>query len=496
MANPTLLQCFHWYYPTGGQLWPALADRATTLKEMGITMTWLPPACKGASGGYSVGYDSYDLFDLGEFDQKGSVATKYGTKAELIAAIDALQQQQITVIMDVVVNHKMGADEKEAVRVNRVDPDDRTQIDTTEISCEAWTRYTFPVRNGQYSQFIWDYHCFSGIDHIENPDEDGVFKIVNDYTGDGWNDQVDDELGNFDYLMGENIDFRNRAVTEEIKYWARWMLEQTHCNGFRLDAVKHIPAWFYKQWIEHVQEVAPEPLFIVAEYWSHEVDKLQAYIDRVDGKTMLFDAPLQLHFHEASRMGADYDLSQIFTDTLVETDPFHAVTLVTNHDTQPLQALEAPVEPWFKPLAYALILLRENGVPCVFWPDLFGASYSDTGADGGTYDIDMPEIAHLPRLIEARQRFAHGVQTLYFDHPNCIAFRRSGTATDPGCVVVMSNGEAGDKSVALGDDFSGTRWRDFLGNGSETVVCDDQGTGQFTCPGGSLSVWVPEEAAG
>jgi hypothetical protein len=27
-------------------------------------------------------------------------------------------------------------------------------------------------------------------------------------------------MGNFDYLMGENIDFRNHAVTEEIKYWA------------------------------------------------------------------------------------------------------------------------------------------------------------------------------------------------------------------------------------------------------------------------------------
>lgn len=38
-------------------------------------------------------------------------------------------------------------------------------------------------------------------------------------------------------------------------------------------------------------------------------------------------------------------MSQIFSGTLVEADPFHAVTLVTNHDTQPLQALEAPVEP-------------------------------------------------------------------------------------------------------------------------------------------------------
>lgn len=25
MRNPTLLQCFHWYYPEGGKLWPELA---------------------------------------------------------------------------------------------------------------------------------------------------------------------------------------------------------------------------------------------------------------------------------------------------------------------------------------------------------------------------------------------------------------------------------------------------------------------------------------
>ena len=150
-------------------------------------------------------------------------------------------------------------------------------------------------------------------------------------------------MGNFDYLMGENIDFRNHAVTEEIKYWARWVMEQTRCDGFRLDAVKHIPARFYKEWIEHVQEVAEQPLFIVAEYWSHEVDKLQAYIDRSTVKPCCL-MPLQMKFHEASRQGRDYDMSQIFTGTLVEADPFHAVTLVANHDTQPLQALEAPVE--------------------------------------------------------------------------------------------------------------------------------------------------------
>ncbi|MBS2694000.1 alpha-amylase, partial [Salmonella enterica subsp. enterica serovar 1,4,[5],12:i:-] len=64
----TLLQFFHWYYPDGGKLWQEAAERAPHLAELGITDLWLPPAYKGASGGYSVGYDTYDLFDLGEFD--------------------------------------------------------------------------------------------------------------------------------------------------------------------------------------------------------------------------------------------------------------------------------------------------------------------------------------------------------------------------------------------------------------------------------------------
>ena len=47
---------------------------------------WLPPCGKGAAGGLDVGYSAYDLYDLGEFDQKGSVVrTKYAaTRQETI----------------------------------------------------------------------------------------------------------------------------------------------------------------------------------------------------------------------------------------------------------------------------------------------------------------------------------------------------------------------------------------------------------------------------
>ena len=57
---------------------------------------------------------------------------------------------------------------------------------------------------------------------------------------------------------------------------------------------------------------------------------------------------------------------------MVKNHPEHAVTFVDNHDTQRGQALESTVEEWFKPAAYALILLREDGLPCLFYGDYYG----------------------------------------------------------------------------------------------------------------------------
>jgi hypothetical protein len=74
----------------------------------------------------------------------------------------------------------------------------------------------------------------------------------------------------------------------------------------------------------------------------------------------LFDSSLQQNFHIASKEGANYDLRKIFDETLTFLNLTHSVTVVDNHDMQPLQDLEAPVEKWFKPLAYALIFKELN----------------------------------------------------------------------------------------------------------------------------------------
>jgi alpha-amylase len=69
-VNGTMMQYFHWYIPADGTLWEEVKNKAADLAQAGFTALWLPPAYKGQGGGYDVGYGVYDLFDLGEFDQK------------------------------------------------------------------------------------------------------------------------------------------------------------------------------------------------------------------------------------------------------------------------------------------------------------------------------------------------------------------------------------------------------------------------------------------
>ena len=46
-----------------------------------------------------------------------------------------------------------------------------------------------------------------------------------------------------------------------------------------------------------------------------------------------------------------YNMANLLAGTLMQTLPNFAVTVMENHDTQPLQALESVVEAWFNPLA-------------------------------------------------------------------------------------------------------------------------------------------------
>lgn len=487
MQNQTLIQYFHWYYNEADQLWVKTAKEAAKLSELGFTAIWLPPSYKGSTGSDSIGYDTYDLFDLGEFDQKNTTSTKYGSKAQYLEAIETLHSCGISVLSDVVFNHKAGADELEEVQVRKVNPNDRNEFISETIKIQAWTKFTFSGRNGKYSEFIWDHHCFSGVDFAQDHDETAIYAIQNEY-GEGWEQVPSNELGNYDYLMFNDIDFRNKAVVEELKRWGQWFYDTCKVDGFRLDAVKHISPIFINEWIDGMKANCGRDFFIISENWNIEsADELVNYIEETGGKTQLFDALLHHNFYLASQEGKDYCLNQIFEGTLVRVRPELAITFVDNHDSQPLQSLESFIELWFRPLAYALILLRIQGIPCVFYTDVYGAAYEDQDQH-----VELHALPELPMLLQARKDLAYGEQKDYLDHENCIGWTRVGDEEheSSGIAVVMSNGEEGCKEMEIGKSFAGKAFIDLLGKRDEEVHIDENGVGRFLCNGGSVSVWA------
>ncbi|MEO0769609.1 MAG: alpha-amylase [Cyanobacteria bacterium J06649_4] len=489
LENGVMMQYFHWYNEPDGQLWNQLAEEADGLAKAGFTALWVPPAYKGTGGGFDVGYGVYDLYDLGEFDQKGSVRTKYGTKDEYLTAIEAVHTAGMEVYADVVLNHRLGADATEEVRATPYAPGDRTQPIGEPVTIKAWTHFTFPGRQGKYSQTQWRASYFDAVDF--NANESGDFEAVYLFEGKAFDGDVDLEKGSFDYLMGCDVDATDPAVQQELKNWGQWYVETTGVDGFRFDAVKHVRSHFFPEWLQHVRQATEKSLFAVGEYWSGNVEALHHFIAMTEGNVALFDAPLHYNFSRASKAGQAYDLRTIFDNTLVKDQPALAVTLVENHDSQPLQSLESVVEAWFKPLAYALILLRQAGYPCVFYADYYGAHYKDTGKDGGEYEIWMESHRWLiDKFLEARRLYAYGDQYDYFDHRNTVGWTRLGTESNPGgMAVVLSDGEAGYKRMEVGQP--NRMYVDLTEHINEPVTTDEAGWGEFTCIAGSVSVWVP-----
>lgn len=481
-VNGVMIQYFHWYTDPDLILWNEVKDKAPELAEAGFTAIWLPPAYKGFAGSYDVGYGVYDLYDLGEFDQKGSIRTKYGTKEQYLAGIAALKASGLQVYADGVLNHRLGGDATEIFKATPFSRSDRLNPQGGMRDIKSYTHYTFPGRQGKYSDFEWHWWDFDAVDYDEFTQDSSKVYLI---EGRQFDDYVALENGNFDYLMGCDVDFQNKEVRDEIIRWGKWYLDTTNVDGFRLDAIKHISSWFFPEWIDTLERHVGKDLFMVGEYWYNDIGTLHWYVDALEGRMSVFDVPLHYNFHSASKSGGYYDMRRILDGTMMQQNPTNAVTFVENHDSQPLQALESPVEPWFKPLAYALILLRQEGYPCIFYADYFGVSYSDRG-----YDIYMPSHRWLiDKFLYARQNYAYGEQYDYFDRPDIIGWTRLGDEEHPQAMaVIMSDGAGGSKWMEVGKPNS--QFYDLTEHIKEPVYTNEFGWGEFFCPGGSVSVWV------
>ena len=268
-----------------------------------------------------------------------------------------------------------------------------------------------------------------------------------------------------------------------MKRWISWFIRETGVDGVRLDAIKHINDWFIRDFMLHARGEFGDDFYAVGEYSYYDGMDIEEYLHNVEHQIDLFDVALQYNFKQCSEEGPSYDMRKIFGNSLVSAYPHLAVTYVDNHDSH-LNEGDPYVQGWFKPLAYALILLRKEGYPCLFLGDYYGIGGEDP-RPGMQWIIDQ--------LLDVRRDFAYGDQEDYFDHEHVVGWVRRGDEHHPdGCVVIMSNAEGGVKPMFVGTDYAGSVWHDKLGHIEEKVVIGDDGRGWFPVGDGSVSVYLKD----
>ena len=236
---------------------------------------------------------------------------------------------------------------------------------------------------------------------------------------------------------------------------------------------------FYKEWLEKMRESQKKDFFAVAEYWSPNLGALQNYLQKTEGRVCLFDVPLHFHFYQCATSNGNFDMRSMWDNTLTKADREHSVSFVDNHDTQPGQALCSFVMEWFKPLAYGMLLLRKDAVPCVFYGDLYGIPH-----DG------IAPVKGLSKMLRIRKESLYGEMHDYLDDFHCIGWTFEGKEGGSAVAVILTNECRNQKRMYVGKQHAGKVYRDVLENRKEEVVIGEDGMGEFLVEGGSISVYL------
>ncbi|KAI9005043.1 glycoside hydrolase superfamily [Hyaloraphidium curvatum] len=512
--NGILFQFFHWFkdVPIDTSLWWELECQAEFLSKIGVTAIWIPPAQKSAGGTWDNGYMPYDYYDLGEFPQKGTTRTKWGMKWELHNAVKSCHYHNLQVYADAVMNHMDGGDETEWVEVLEFDEHDRSR-QIGEGWFNIWTKFNYWGRKGKHADFWVNHDWFDWVGSVVDGSghyRRGCFRIKHKPG----NHNVSHEAGySYDFLTGLDLDVCNPNVANRLKWWGEWMVKEVKVDGFRLDAAKHVDWGFMRDWVAHVRHNTSRNLFSVAEYYSGQLWDLEQYLHNMNFSVSLFDMPL--HYNLVAASSGPFDLRRILNGTLMQRYPDFAVTFVDNHDTQPLRSALGErgegdfVQDWFRPHAYALILLRTSGYPCVFYPDVYGAEYWNKVCDSWSdwrHNIKLNQVPHIQWLMRLRRTHAHGKQHdfILFDDPfsrppvpnkdPCtIGWTREGLDWydgPTGLAVVLSKDGGGTRWMYVGKRHAGRNFKHYVDN--TPVRINDEGWGCFSVWPGQLGVWIPE----
>jgi len=432
-----IIQAFYWDCPKHEakefQWWNFLSEKIPQLNKVGFTALWLPPATKGANlfDSMSMGYDPYDFYDLGEFDQRGSIPTWFGTRNELEALIKTAHDNNMQVYADMVLNHTNGADEEE---INPLDGKKR------------WTKY-----NPASKKFFRDWTCY----HPSNFER--------------WDNES--------FMDMPDLCHRNPDVYKSLMEYARWLIEDIGFDGFRYDFAKGYGVWLIAAIMERLYQKNGSDRyspFGVGEYWSDDASVtkwLNETNSTSDNPISAFDFDLR---ERLKRLGDEYGFS---LKTLAEQGTLitnglsaDAVTFVENHDI----VRDDPIVN-DKMLAYAYILTHE-GYPCVFWQDYYNWGLAREEQPSG-----------IAALMQVHEQYAGGSTSVLYCDDDLYIMQRNGNDLQKGLIFILNNSSAWNgKQVTT--QWANTHFKPIAWCGkNNTDIPAEKSTNEFT----SADFWAP-----
>ncbi len=479
--HDVIMQGFYWNsnpgdltVNSGGVWWDSIATVAPELGYAGFETVWVPPPTKGFAGRFDMGYGAYDYFDLGEFDQKGTIRTRHGDKQQLMGMIDALHQQEIKVMADVVLNHRAGA---EATQPEDCDHDGDGVLEQ---------RFTdFDPASGRLPMNNWDFHPNATHCDLNPPYHNRIF--FEDLCYFNFLDQVlDPGAPNDGWYHGPH---KLGQVGDSLIAWGRYLLDGVGFDELRIDAVKHIEPGFLAPFLVEMSQ--GEQPFAVGEFFDGNLGALKGYHGEVEGfvgnfgtgtknaNMALFDFNLRNTLRDMANDNGGFDMWNLNSRGLKFNpggglDGEDIVTFIENHDTDrtgwrqvdcpggDLQVGNACLElftdyghdPVFKDkhMAYAYIMAAE-GRPTVFWKDWFWYGLKD----------------ELQWQMALRSATAEGgavpIQSLnpFFTMGNggdLFAMNRYGS-NGKGLIFAINDNPSSEAAAFVNAPFSGTELKDY-----------------------------------
>ena len=388
-----MMQGFYWNCPEEWyQTMAAQADELRNIKDgQGIDRIWFPPPQKSHSGRNSMGYDPYDYYDLGRYDQKGTTATRFGTQEELRKTIALYRSKGIACMADIVLNHRSGGDAENNPRLD---------------GARTWTDFS-KVASGRCAWHFDQFHPSA-----KERSDAGSF-------------------GGFPDVCHEGV------AGADLIEWGRWLADPAHAGfngGWRLDYVKGVNPGYLRRFIRETGNP-----FTVLECWDG-IPEIERYLDRSKAAAA-FDFPGFYAMARVFNHGEDIRQLVDAEKTLAAKDPARSVTFVANHDTDKDAHVESITGNTM--LAYAFILTWQ-GYPCIFWKDYFNYGLADFGGQPGN---------GIRPLVWVRGALGGGtpdIRLLESNDPDLLVYgTRSGRREAPGYIVAINNQSTGERRIEV-----------------------------------------------